>query len=253
MESLAIIPTLRVNKSVCIGTVAFVVEGTKDEHNLIVTIFCNVYDYRVVKRERKPLKLTILESEQTNSRVIIVNTENSNIKSIDKFDGYRDRIYGALLEKYGISLANSPIFYIWDRDRLNNPARIVKNLIEKMYSPLDNGYYENGALLLSYPCLESYIVTCYEDKNNFEGKSPKKYLKEWHHNMSRIHNGEIIVAAATMLKRIKELGISQYNLDDFHDINDAINTYEENYYSSKKQYRIISLLSMALLYLDLIK
>ncbi|MDO4987175.1 MAG: hypothetical protein Q4E46_02580, partial [Candidatus Saccharibacteria bacterium] len=136
----------------------------------------------------------------SRSRFVLINTENSPITTIGKHDDYRNNIYKTLVTVYNVDLTNSPVYYIWDRDRESNNKTVVYSLLQKLYNPYgdDKFNYENGLLLLSYPALEAYKISCFSKTKSTARLKPKIYCaRHFYHNM-RITEHSLIRAAEVM-------------------------------------------------------
>ena len=108
MVDLTTIRHLRINRDLNIGTVIFVVEGEKDEFELLKQIFTKIFNYEVtVSHVKRPdfMKMEL----GINNRVVVIRSDNSTINTLDKFDGHRDKIYGDLFMKYGIDPTNASV------------------------------------------------------------------------------------------------------------------------------------------------
>lgn len=162
--------TLNKNKS--IGKVIYIVEGEKKEITLLSHIFTKILNYSVVYAKRqKGIYEKYVSAENQDSKVYLINSETSNIGSIKSVSGkeYLDAVFKALYEKYQLDTTNTATYYIFDRDCGSNLATDCRDLIGMLKNSRDNGYESNGLLLLSYPSIESYIFSCFED-------STEKYI-----------------------------------------------------------------------------
>lgn len=83
--------------------------------------------------------------------------------------------------------------YIWDRD--SNKYDIVKKLLDKFHNSRDNEFDMQGLLLLSYPSIESFIISCFE-QNTMQIKIDKikKYLTMNKYNYSKIDEYKLLNA-----------------------------------------------------------
>lgn len=94
MECQNITRKLQINKDQSIGEVIIIVEGEDEEFRLLKHIFTNILDYNYVsiRRGKKSQDIFVSKSNM-NSKVIVVNTANSSIKSIFEGENYYDNIY----------------------------------------------------------------------------------------------------------------------------------------------------------------
>ena len=244
-----------------IGKVVYIVEGARKELTLLDYIFTKILDYSVIiaKRDEQPF-MKYESKNDNNSKIILISAKNSNIKHIASESGhdYLDRVYRSLFENFGIDLTNSAIFYIFDRDQKSNDKEQCEQLISILKNSRDNGVDGNGILLLSYPCIESYIKSCIDDTINEKIASPKeikKLVSAAEYQYDKLDSGEIERACINMLLTIEDMTNLIWDdkvVDDFADVNQTIFMNQEELYKSK-MYRILSLLSISFIDLGLIK
>lgn len=85
------------------------------------------------------------------------------------------------------------------------------------------------------------------------GDNLKSYLHQFHKfTNQKINQDTILSAASEMLRTLTNMGLDDYNLDDFSEANLKIYGYEESHYSINKKYKLLSLLCISLLDLGLI-
>jgi len=241
-----------------IGKVLFVVEGIKDEMVILHKIFTEIFDYQYEKKDRtdkyKPYNL----KANPSSSVFVINTKESNIEYIDDTDGYLDQLFQSLINEYDFPVDKAAIFYIFDRDvKSNTKQNLFYDLLSRLGNSREsNELFEQGLLLLSYPCIESFIFSCYEkDSFNTEieiGKQLKQLLHEKSWSSQKLNSEAVMNATIEMLKAFEEMGVI-FDVDAFGESNRAIFDYQENYYQSCKKFRILSLICIALLDLGLIE
>lgn len=252
------IKNLKINKDKNIGEVVIVVEGQKFEFELLKHIFTNILDYNYIpfKRGKKEPDKFVSKSNK-NSTVVVINTSSSNIKTIFEDQNYKDKIYEFLKSKYNKKLTNTQIYFIWDRDRDSNDSEIIKKGLTTFKSSLDNDFEMNGLLLLSYPCIESFVLSNFSKrlwKEKFEtSKDAKKRLNELPKLYYRkINENTLKIAIMNMNYLLNEIGITNYDTSDFKSNNLKIFDYEENLYMKEKKYRALSLVSLILIDLGII-
>ena len=177
---------MKLNKDKRIGRILFVVEGSQTEFSILKRIFSNILGYTYIEKRRN--KLTYFTSEKDRySQVAIINTKDSNIKDISENEDYLDEVFEALREKYHFPVEQSAIYYLFDRDsKSNTNTELIEKYILSLANPYDNEDYKAGQLLLSYPSVESYIVSnfknearnmCFSlgrDIKTYIGKNPTK-------------------------------------------------------------------------------
>ena len=215
------------NKDKSIGKVVFIVEGDKKEHTLLSHIFTSIFDYSVVdvKRNKTPVSKYVSKTN-IDSRIFVVSSETSNIKSAgESGNDYLDRVYSSLFDEYSLEISNASVYYIFDRDNESNMFSETESLTKILKNSRDNGIETNGLLLLSYPCIESYIKSCMD---NFYGEfidSPrtlKLKTSESRYQYNKIDSDEIVNSCINMLMGIKvfcKRELCDKDLDDFYDVN----------------------------------
>lgn len=258
MDCLDTIKSLKINLKRNIGTVLIIVEGASDEFELLKQIFRKILHYNYIEKSRNQQNFKnydeFVMKGNENSRVIVINSKNSNLSSIKKDKDYLNEIYIKLYMEYGIDIKNINVYFIWDRDDKSNSKGVVKELIEKLESSIENKNWDmNGLLLLSYPCLESYVISNFDDKTKFLKENDlKKYVKNHDYKISKINRYTLLKATAMMHKVFLELGIDKYNLDDFSKTSMKIFKEQEKVLSNQKYYYLLSLISLILLDLNII-
>lgn len=104
MECLDTIKSLKINHKKNIDTVVLVVEGAKYEFDLFKQIFRDVLHYDLITKSRNQSKFKEYNEfhrhDNAKSKIVIINTSNSNIGSIKDGDKYRNDLYILLYEKY---------------------------------------------------------------------------------------------------------------------------------------------------------
>ena len=258
MDCLDTIKSLKINLKRNIGTVLIIVEGSSDEFELLKQIFKNILHYNYIEKSRNKQNFKnydeFVMKGNENSRVIVINAKNSNLSSIKKDKDYLNEIYIKLYEKYDIDIKNVSVYFIWDRDNKSNPKSIVKESIEKLGNSMENKNGDmNGLLLLSYPSLESYIISNFDDRTIFiKEKNLKRYIKKHNYNISKIDKHTLLKATVMMHKVFLKLEIDEYNLDDFSKTSIEIFEKQEKHLNNKKYYYLLSLISLILLDLNII-
>lgn len=250
---------IRLNKNRRIGTVIFVVEGNKTEVNLLKKIFSEILDYTFVSENRDGKRMKFKNRHDKYSVIYVFNSENSNIKSIDN-EELEETLSEEIRRLYdeNFSIANSAIFYIFDRDLKSNRIEVVEQMIEKYTSSREStGYGLQGLLLLSYPAVEAYICECLVEKyykhDFLLGITLKRYLQNRQIKLEDIKERNVIRAVKSMHKTLNHIGVDSYDIDNFYDANKSILDIQERYVSDKGDYKILSLISIALIDLGIIE
>lgn len=249
---------IRLNKEKSIGKVLFIVEGGKTEAYILHRIFCKILDYQMetILRDKGYHKYN--SKENPTSQVFVINAEESNIKNIEKNNKYLDKLFKELIENYDFNIDNAAIYYLFDRDNKSNmDVEFIENLLSILVNSRDNGYERQGMLLLSYPSIEAFTISNFVENSFSEKISTGHKLKQFLHNckinQSQISEETLMCATKEMLWALKEIGIDEVDVDAFGECNKNVFEYEEQEYSNESVYRVLSLLTIALIDLGLIE
>jgi hypothetical protein len=250
----------RISKSKNIGKVVYLVEGARKEINLIKHLYLNIFDYQVVAWRRGQENAEVFQSStNVHSQVFVINTENSNISSIQTGQEYLDTILQYLFDTFQLEIDNAAVYYLFDRDRGSNNAEITKGLIRTLGNARDNGECSNGLLLLSYPSIESFVISCFESETyNKQVLNLKAYLGEQHLQQHQINDTHLPHSLEELQKTVQVLihqDLSIDMLDRFSSVHEKIFDREECHYVTHNYYRLLSLLilsfwDLGLLYQD---
>ena len=225
---------------------------------MLKQIFRNILHYNYIEKSRKQKKFKeydeFVMKGNENSRVIVINAKNSNLSSIKKDENYLNEIYKKLYLEYGIDVKNINIYFVWDRDKNSNPKEVTKDLLSRLGNSIENKNGEmNGLLLLSYPCIEAFTISNFDEKTIFlKEKNLKKYVENYNYTINKIDRYTLLKATAMMNKVLLKFGINEYDLDDFSKISLEIFNKQEELLFNKKYYNLLSLLSIMLLDLNII-
>ena len=258
MECLDITKSLKINIKRNIGTVLIIVEGSFDEFELFKQIFNSILHYEYIEKNRNQKHFRrcteFVMKGNKNSRVIVINAKNSNLSSIKKDKDYLNEIYKQLYIDYDIDIKNINVYFVWDRDNESNPKDVTKELINRLGCSYGNkGGDMNGLLLLSYPSLEAYIISNFDDRvTHLRDVKLKQYIKKENYKIIDIDKNKLLKATAFMHKMLIKLGIQDYNLDDFSSTSLKIFEKQENILNGKGYYYLLSLISLILLDLNII-
>ncbi|MGL5576141.1 MAG: hypothetical protein ACRDCW_11420 [Sarcina sp.] len=249
---------ISLNKNKSIGQVVFIVEGQKTEPNILRNIFTNIFDYQYETSIRGKKYKQYNNKENPFSRVIVINAEESNLRFINKGNEYLDNLFLVLINEYALDITNSAIYYIFDRDcDSNTDYNLILDLLKKLRNSRDNDDYEmQGLLLLSYPAVESFVLSNFDENGNeklfSQGYELKRYLHENKYNYQKINEKTLIHAVKQLHYVFDEIGINEYDLDNFYDTNIEIFNFQEKFYNENKKYKALSLILIALIDLQLI-
>lgn len=251
--------SIRLNKEKSIGKVLFIVEGGKTEPFLLHRIFCKILDYQMetILRDKGYHKY----NSKTNltSQVFVINAEESNIKYIAKDNEFLNNLFVELIENYDFDVDNAAIYYLFDRDNQSNTDdEFIRNLLSVLINARDNdGYDRQGMLLLSYPSIEAFTLSNFAE-NSFQrrykiGDDLKNDLHNNKYNQSRISEESLLHAMKELLHFLAEIGVTEWDIDEFGECNRAIFEFEEMEYSKERLYRALSLLCISLIDLGLLE
>lgn len=248
------------NKNKRIGKVLYIVEGQSDEHNVIKRIFKEILGYDLISFVRgKKQPTQYISKDHPNSRVYVINTENSNIESI-KRGKYLDDLFAKLIEEYEFDIDNCAIYYIFDRDpKSNKNIRFISSLIETLTNSRDIqvSYIRQGLFLLSYPSLESFILSNFETesyKNKFDlGKTIKCFLKDKGYKIYDVEEETLLAAVSELINSFEFMDLPKRDIDEFYKTNKEIFEFEEAVYEKDKEYHAISLLMISLIDLGIVQ
>ncbi len=241
----------------------FIVEGERTEPYILCKIFEKIFDYsyRRISREGKITYDVVSSKRHDLSQVFVVNAAESNIANISNGNEYLDNLFTMLINDQGIDFDNAAIFYIWDRDRDSNVnTEIIRNLLSTLRNPRDSVDYERqGLLLLSYPSIEAYTASNFIDDTYTltakTGKELKQFLNDKKIYQQNISDETIAKATGELLKALKSFNIDfkEEILDDMAETNLKVFESEEEFYEQNGVYRLLSMLSIALMNMGLIE
>ena len=206
-----------------VGKVLLIVEGSKHEFSLMKKIFVDVLGYTQIEKRR--------EREE-----------------------YLDQIYEELIEKYEFDIDNTAIYYLFDRDpESNTDTVLIKKLIQCLKNSRENDEnMRNGMLILSYPAVEAYEISSFEDESYNKqmrlGSDAKKYINEHAKtiSMNKICKANIIHAGVEMLKYLEQKKIP-LDLDEFNNTNGMVFDEQEKNFRESDTFRILSMISCVLM------
>ena len=251
--------SIHLNKDKSIGKVLFIVEGGWTEPYILRRIFTTIFDYQFETILRDKGYKIYNSKENPFSQVFVVNAEESNIKNISRDNKFLTALFKELITNYDFDVDNAAIYYVFDRDSKSN---VDKNFIENMISLLVNsrdnpGYDRQGMLLLSYPSIESFTVSGFEnnvlDLQFDTGNAVKVYTSKNNINHQKLSEEVLLHAVKELFDSFCKIGVNNINLDDFAENNKAVYDYEESEFARNKMYRVLSLLSVAFIDLGLIE
>lgn len=204
-----------INKQKRIGNVIIFAEGENPEFEIIENIFHHYLGYTLTKKRRSDKIFTELQGSKY-SKIILLNTPTSNINSINNESEFFDYIFKEFAINLDLDTTNNPVYFVFDRDPVNNRQGIVEKLLNKLTSSQNDSDEQNGLLLLSYPSIESFTFSSNE-KDSFNtkfklGKDLKKFISNKKYN-SNIDDSKLEQAINEFLNFLEQKSIIN-NLSD---------------------------------------
>ena len=255
--------TISLNKDKRIGKVLFIVEGEKTEPYILCRIFEKIFDYHYTRISRQgKMTYDVVSSKRHDlSQVFVVNAAESNISNIKSGNEYLDRLFTLLINEHSIDFENAAIFYLWDRDCESNADKTaIRELLSSLRNPRDSFDYERqGLLLLSYPSVEAYTASGFITDAYKMTAATGKTLKRELHTKNILQNNiseDTVEAAVRELQKSLwsfEIDFSKMDIDDMADTNLRVFNGEERFFQKNGMYRLLSMLSVALINLGLIE
>lgn len=250
----------KINTEKNIGNVIFVVEGGRKESSgtelrLLKNIFSNILGYEV-QELRRGCDEFIGHGSNSNSRVFALNLPKNQLTQLN--EDSLDELFCRLKSEFKLKPEDCPIFFLYDRDYLSyKPNELRKSYVMKYTDPYANQTGEQGQLLLSYPSVESYLLSCrQEDVFNRKyrlGKDLKPEINELDFSEESISTfEELIHATVEMDNGLSYLGVEGYNLDQLETTLLAVYDEQQRMIREENKFSLLSLISMALLELGVI-
>ena len=248
---------IKLNKNKRIGKVLFIVEGERTEFLILRRIFTTIFDYQLETEKRNSKYNIYNKKDNPLSSIFVVNSKQSQIDSLNDYE-HLEKLYVKLQDEYKFPVDNASIYYIFDRDIETNNLETIKDLAKKLNNSKESDTYDiPGLLLLSYPALESFVVSSFkQDSFDIEfrlGADVKVYAHENHYNHQNISEETLRFAVDEMYKGLTKLNAHNYDLDDFTETNKIIIDTQEEYFNQNNAYKLLSLLCIALIDLGLIE
>lgn len=250
----------KVDKTRNIGNVIFVVEGGRPELGgtelrLLKSIFNDILGYEVQELRRGSDEF-IGYGNNPMSRVFALNLPKNQLTQMT--EDSIDLLFSRLRSEFQLRPEDCPIFYLYDRDYLSYGHNELRGkYVCKYTDPYSNESGYQGQLLLSYPSVESYILSCIQDdvflQEFYLGRDVKPEVKKLSFSEEDVSSDEhLIKATIEMNKGLAAFGIQEYDLDNLAPT--LINTYDEQQSKvrANQVFSLLSLISMALLELGVI-
>ncbi len=256
-----------------IGKVLFIVEGERTEPDLIYRVFSKILGFQMNRLYRDGTYRVFHRTNDPDSLVTVINTEESNIRFIDKNNDYLNHTIDLLQGQYDLDIPNTAIYYLFDRDpKSNTDKAFLESVLDNLISARDEtpDWGQPGLLLLSYPCIESFVgMNLLTGSLGYCWKNPEKPIYESHELKTALNGDGLIpnkINAQTLLHCTGELFHSLAHMDvdtqadaflsslnQFGDNNRKVYDWQEGQYAARQQYGLLSLLTVALLDLGLIR
>ena len=231
----------KLNKDKNIGSVLYIVEGERREINLLGYIFKDILKYdEVIGIDRTGNeRIKYISKENKNSKVFIINSEQSNIQSIANTE-FRDKQV-KILKQYDdeFDYEDIPIYYIFDCDRIND-KKVIENIIKTYVNarePSEENEYDSigGMVLLSYPSIESFVISNFEEEMykfherfDFKEKTLKQYIGDNMYDNHKMSIDTLSKAFLELINSLEKIDVSKINLDNTKEFNTDIFNYEQS-------------------------
>lgn len=250
----------KIDKSKNIGNVIFVVEGGRPETGgtelrILKTIFSDILGYEV-RELRRGCDEFIGHGSNPQYRVFALNLPKNQLTQMT--EDALDALYRRLNEEFDIKPEDCPIFFLYDRDFLSyKPNELRSKYVQKYTDPYSDDTGNQGQLLLSYPAVESFLLSCFDDDTYkrafFLGKELKPELIKTGISVENINDEtHLIHATEEMDKGLAAWGMLDYDLDNLAPTLLAVYDVEQQKEKNDRAFSLFSLISMALLELGVI-
>lgn len=269
----------KIDKSKNIGNVIFVVEGGRPdtggtELRLLKAIFADILGYEVQELRRGSEEF-IGYGNNPQYRVFALNLPKNQLTQLN--EDAIDDLFCRLIEEFHIKPEDCPIFFLYDRDVLSYKRNELRGQYVKKYTdPYGNEFGDQGQLLLSYPAIESYLLSLIQEDVYKEafclGKDVKPVLTnaicpDDSADKTDIHlktvelvlsnntdeaEARLIHSIDEMDKGLEAMSIVNYDLDHLAPTLLAVYDYQQQKYITENNFSLISLVGMALLELGII-
>ena len=250
----------RLEKGKNIGNVIFVVEGGRTdtggaELRLLRKIFSDILGYEV-RELRRGCEEFIGYGINPYSCVFALNLTKNQLTQLT--EDSLDELFRRIKSDFNIKPENCPVFFLYDRDYLSyKPNELRGKYVKKYNDPYGDEKGNQGQLLLSYPAVESYLLSCIQDdvylQEYFLGKDVKPLLAKIGFSEESIESEEqLIHAVDEMNNGLKSFDIDTYDLDNLAPV--LLDAYDAQQRKLKTDgaFSLLSFVSMALLELGII-
>lgn len=269
----------RIDKTKNIGNVIFVVEGGRPETGgtelrLLKKIFADILEYEVHEL-RRGCDEFIGYGKNPQFRVFALNLPKNQLTELTEES--IDELFCRLIEEFGIKPEDCPIFYLYDRDVLSYKKNELRGKYVKKYTdPYGTDSGDQGQLLLSYPAIESFLLSCLEDDTfkmssrlgkDVKGMLTDKICPSDCIDKTNIHletvdmvfsedkseaEKRLVHSVNEMDKGLKSVGITSYDVDNLSSTLLDVYDFQQQKYTEENTFLLLSLVGMALLELGVI-
>ena len=269
----------RIDKTKNIGNVIFVVEGGRSETGgtelrLLKKIFADILEYEFQELRRGSEEF-IGHGKNPQFRVFALNLPKNQLTQLT--EDAVDELFCRLREEFGIKPEDCPIFYLYDRDVLSYKRNELRGkYVRKYIDPYGTEAGDQGQLLLSYPAIESYLLSCIKDDSvnlSFKlGQDAKKILTNEICPDDRTDKTDVHLKAVDLVfteesseaeKRLihsinemdnglETMGVQVYDLDNLAPTLLEVYDHQQQKYNEEDVFSLLSLVGMALLELGVV-
>ncbi len=237
-----------INTSKNIGKVIYIVEGEGAEFDIIYKLFTKLLGYNLIQKRRSKDKVRCFVSkDNSNSIVYVINSINSNIKSIisnptisleEYYNSTFDLINRSISNyDYKVDAFNSRKYFLFDGDRPEDMQQ-CKDIIIKLFEKFNNSFgtdddsdFEMGGMLLvSYPCIEILLMSLFTQNDYNKDFGPiKDYCSKNGYATNKIKNFSCINSLVDkFINQLNSIDINSIDIDDISIFNKKILKYEES-------------------------
>ena len=247
---------MKLNPTKRIGKVLYLVEGDVDEVKILGHVFSKVLNYSVVTYDKRNDNVTcLINPNDKYSKVFIVPMKYSAVSKIESSTDYIDYIYHRL-KSFGLEKDECAKYLIFDRDNSSNTHETLIHLFKVFKNSLDNDLEINGLLLISYPCVQSFLCECFGDQTRLSSSSlMKQYTNRF--KVEDIREDELLTGVETMMKTLLNITLQPtFNLnelDDMESINYKVLNYQDQHLANKYVYITLSMLFISFIDLGIIE
>lgn len=250
----------RIDTSRNIGKVIFVVEGGCPEGGtelrLLKKIFTDILGYETNELRRGADEEFVLYGRNPYSIVYGLNLPKNQLTQLTGES--IDNLFYRLRTEFELKPEDCPVFFLYDRDVKSYKKNELRGGYVKRYTdPYGTPEGDQGQLLLSYPSVESYTVSCFETdlaQNRYElGADLKGKLAQLGIKETNIQTQEhLIRAAEEMDTALSELGCIEYDLDKLAPTLLLAYEGEQKLYEEEGGFSLLSQISLALMELNVL-